>query len=163
MSSSRSSRRQHPNVKILENPVAGGGGANMLAVLMGNLQSGNAPDTFQDHQGNQQKSFVDAGYLDPINDIWQKANFEKRINPVWVKTLKFNGNVYSVPVNAHRTNWLWYNKGLLTKAGVKPPETYDELLAACKKLKAAYPDVARRSRWARRKRCGPRTCTTCAS
>ena len=135
-------QKEHPNVKILENPVAGGGGANMLAVLMGNLQSGNAPDSFQDHQGNQQKSFVDAGYLSPINDIWQKANFEKRINPVWVKTLKFDGNVYSVPVNAHRTNWLWYNKGLLDKAGVKPPETYDELLAACKKLKQAYPNVA---------------------
>lgn len=135
-------QQQHPNVNILENPVAGGGGANMLAVLMGNLQSGNAPDAFQDHQGNQQKSFVDAGYLTPINDIWQKANFEKRINPVWVKTLKFSGNVYSVPVNAHRTNWLWYNKPLMDKAGVKPPETYDELLAACKKLKAAYPDVA---------------------
>ena len=88
-------KRDHPGVKILENPVAGGGGANMLAVLMGNLQSGNPPDTFQDHQGNQQKDYIDAGYLEPVNDIWKETNFEKRINTMWVKTLKFNGNVYS--------------------------------------------------------------------
>ena len=133
--------RDNPGVNILENPVAGGGGANMLAVLMANLESGNPPDTFQDHQGNQQKAFIDAGYLESVNDIWNETNFEGRINPVWVKTLKFSGNVYSVPINAHRTNWLWYNVGYLKDAGVKAPESYEELLAACKKLKAVNPDV----------------------
>jgi glucose/mannose transport system substrate-binding protein len=135
-------QKAHPDVKILENPVAGGGGANMLAVLMSNLESGNPPDAFQDHQGNVQKAYVDAGYVLPVNDIWKEANFEARINPVWVKTLKFGGSVYSVPINAHRTNWLWYNIALLRDAGVKPPESYDELLDACKKLKAAKPAVS---------------------
>jgi len=132
---------KHPDVEVLENPVAGGGGANMLAVLMGNLESGNPPDIFQDHQGNQQKDYIDAGYLEAINDVWEETNFEARINPMWVKTLKFDGKVYSVPINAHRTNWLWYNKDLLAEVGVKPPESYDELLAACKKIKTAKPDV----------------------
>jgi glucose/mannose transport system substrate-binding protein len=134
-------QKANPGVKILENPVAGGGGANMLAVLMGNLESGNPPDTFQDHQGNQQKAFIDAGYLESVNDIWEKTKFESRINPVWVKTLKFNGKAYSVPINAHRTNWLWHNIAILKDAGVKPPESYDELLGACKKVKAAKPGV----------------------
>lgn len=134
-------KRDHPGVAVLENPVAGGGGANMLAVLMGNLQSGNPPDTFQDHQGNQQKDYIDAGYLESVNDIWEETNFEARINPMWVKTLKFNGNVYSVPINAHRTNWLWYNKGIFNELGLKPPENYDELLYACKQIKEAKPDV----------------------
>jgi glucose/mannose transport system substrate-binding protein len=134
--------RDNPWVKILENPVAGGGGANMLAVLMANLESGNPPDAFQDHQGNKQKAYVDAGYLEPVNDIWQKTNFEGRVNAAWVKTLKFGGNVYSVPINAHRSNWLWYNVGYLKDAGAKPPESYDELLTACKKVKAVHPDVS---------------------
>jgi glucose/mannose transport system substrate-binding protein len=135
-------QREHPDVKILENPVAGGGGANMLAVLMANLESGNPPDAFQDHQGNVQKGYIDAGYLSSVNDIWQETNFESRINPVWVKTLKFNGTAYSVPINAHRTNWLWYNIGILKDAGVKPPETYEELLSAAQKIKAAKPNVS---------------------
>jgi len=102
--------KRNPEVKIVENPVAGGGGETMLAVLMSNLAAGIPPDSFQDHQGNQQKDYIDAGYLEAVDDIWQAANFEARINPMWVKTLKFGGHVYSVPINAHRTNWLWYNK-----------------------------------------------------
>jgi glucose/mannose transport system substrate-binding protein len=134
--------RDNPGVEILENPVAGGGGANMLAVLMANLESGNPPDIFQDHQGNKQKAYVDAGYLESVNDIWDKTDFEGRVNAAWVKTLKFAGNAYSVPINAHRSNWLWYNVDYLKDAGAKPPESYDELLTACKKVKAAYPDVS---------------------
>jgi len=103
-------QERNPKVKIVENPVAGGGGETMLAVLMGNLAAGIPPDTFHDHQGNQQKDYIDAGYLDTVDDIWSEANFEERINPMWAKTLKFNDHVYSVPINAHRTNWLWYDK-----------------------------------------------------
>jgi glucose/mannose transport system substrate-binding protein len=134
-------KEKHPDVEILENPVAGGGGANMLAVLMGNLESGNPPDIFQDHQGNQQKGYIDAGYLEEVNELWEKTNFESRINEAWVKSLKFDGKVYSVPINAHRTNWLWYNKPIFDELGLKPPETYDELLETCKKIKEAKPDV----------------------
>ena len=134
-------KAKHPEVEVLENPVAGGGGAHMLAVLMGNLESGNPPDIFQDHQGNQQTGYIKAGYLEEVNDLWERENFESRINEVWVKTLKFDGKVYSVPINAHRTNWLWYNKPIFDELGLKPPETYDELLETCKKIKEAKPDV----------------------
>ena len=98
-------QKRNPGVKIVENPVAGGGGETMLAVLMSNLAAGIPPDSFQDHQGNQQKDYIDAGYLEAVDDIWSESNFEARINPMWVKTLKFDGHVYSVPINAHRTNW----------------------------------------------------------
>jgi len=135
-------QKRNPGVKIVENPVAGGGGETMLAVLMSNLAAGMPPDSFQDHQGNQQKDYIDAGYLEPVDDIWAEANFEARINPMWVKTLKFGGHVYSVPINAHRTNWLWYNKKIFDELGIKPPETYDELLEACKKIKEAKPDIS---------------------
>lgn len=135
-------QERNPNVKIVENPVAGGGGETMLAVLMGNLAAGIPPDTFHDHQGNQQKDYIDAGYLDTVDDIWSEANFEERINPMWAKTLKFNDHVYSVPINAHRTNWLWYDKEIFDEVGVKAPETYDELLEACQKIKEAKPEIS---------------------
>jgi len=135
-------QKQHPGVKIVENPVAGGGGATMLAVLMSNLAAGIPPDTFQDHQGNQQKDYIDAGYLEPVDEIWRETNFESRINEMWVKTLKFYNHVYSVPINAHRTNWLWYNKRILEEVGVKAPENYDELLDVSKKIKAAKPNIS---------------------
>jgi multiple sugar transport system substrate-binding protein len=47
------------------------------------------------------------------------------------------GQIYAVP-NDGGTYALFYNKALFRQAGVaKPPRTYNELLAACKKFKAA--------------------------
>ena len=65
----------------------------------------------------------------------ERSYFEERINPMWAKTLKFNDHVYSVPINAHRTNWLWYDKKIFDEVGVKAPETCDELLKLARKLK----------------------------
>jgi ABC-type glycerol-3-phosphate transport system substrate-binding protein len=48
-----------------------------------------------------------------------------------------NGAIYGIP-NDFGTYALYYNKALFKKAGVaKPPKTYNEVLAACKKFKAA--------------------------
>ncbi|HEY1365821.1 MAG TPA: sugar ABC transporter substrate-binding protein [Gaiellaceae bacterium] len=47
------------------------------------------------------------------------------------------GDIYAIP-NDEGTYALFYNKALFKKAGVaRPPKTYDELLTACKKFKAA--------------------------
>jgi hypothetical protein len=58
-------KEKHPDVNILENPVAGGGGANMLAVLMGNLESG-IRLIFPGSSGQPQKS-----YMMPV--IWEES------------------------------------------------------------------------------------------
>ena len=42
-----------------------------------------------------------------------------------------DGNIYSVPVNIHRANVLWYNPAVLADNGVAPcPTTMDEWFAA---------------------------------
>ena len=41
-----------------------------------------------------------------------------------------------MPVNIHGQNWLWYNTKVFADAGVEPPKTLPELLAAGEKLKA---------------------------
>ena len=48
-----------------------------------------------------------------------------------------NGNIYSVPVNIHRANVLWYNPKVLADNGVAVPTTMDEWFAAMETLKAA--------------------------
>jgi len=132
---------QHPGVQILENEVAGGGGSNMLAVLVGKLQSHNPPDAFQASMGSQLKDYADAGYLNAADTIWQASNFEKRINPMWVKVMKFSGHYWTVPLNAHRSNWLWYNKKIFNQLKLQPPTDFASLLADAQAIKAAMPNV----------------------
>ncbi|MEM1633383.1 MAG: hypothetical protein QXE68_04075 [Sulfolobales archaeon] len=62
-------------MKIVENPVAGGAGAVLKAVIWGLLAAGNSPDTFQVHAGGELKEYVDAGYLQPLI----KANYNARL------------------------------------------------------------------------------------
>ena len=47
-----------------------------------------------------------------------------------------NGKFYAVPVNIHGQNWMFYNTKVFADAGVEPPKTFPELLAAGEKLKA---------------------------
>jgi len=51
--------------------------------------------------------------------------------------LKINGEIWTVPVNIHRSNVLWYNPKVLSDAGVEAPKTLDDLWAALEKLKGA--------------------------
>ncbi|MBN2368437.1 carbohydrate ABC transporter substrate-binding protein [Candidatus Woesearchaeota archaeon] len=51
---------------------------------------------------------------------------------------QYKGNYYSVPIGAHRSNLVWYNKQLLDKNGIDPSALadWDAFFDACDKLKA---------------------------
>ena len=52
---------------------------------------------------------------------------------------EFDGHYYSVPLNAQRTNLIWYNTRLLDKHGIDPATltTWDRFFDAAAKLRAA--------------------------
>ncbi len=52
-----------------------------------------------------------------------------------------DGKIYSVPVNIHRANVLWYNPKVLAEKNVQVPTTFDEWIAAMDALKAAGMDA----------------------
>jgi glucose/mannose transport system substrate-binding protein len=54
-----------------------------------------------------------------------------------VDTLSYNGTAYSVPINIHRINSLFYNKRILAEEGLSVPETTDELLVTAAALEDA--------------------------
>jgi glucose/mannose transport system substrate-binding protein len=53
-----------------------------------------------------------------------------------VAIASYEGEPYSVPVNIHRSNCLWYRPSRLAEAGVTaPPNTWDEFFVIAEKLK----------------------------
>ena len=55
-----------------------------------------------------------------------------------INQINYNGHIYSVPVNIHRANVLWYNPAVLKKAGItKAPTKWAEFIAALDKAKTA--------------------------
>jgi len=129
---------KYPDAAIMQTPVTGGAGFTMMGIIKTLVLAGDAPDAFQMHAGYEGKPYFDAGLLDPIDNLWKEEGLEAVIPEVVRHMCQFDGHYYSVPVNIHRVNVVWYNKSLLDKNGIDPTTltTWDAFFAACDKLKA---------------------------
>lgn len=141
----------YPEIDIVQNPVAGGAGVNMQAVIKSLIFAGLPPTTFQVHAGWEMYQYARAKLLVPITDLWQSEGWTK-VFPERIKELcSYNGQFYAVPMDVHRANMLWYNVSIFKKLGLKMPTTFQGLIDLMKKIKAAgYTPLAvgDRNEWA---------------
>ncbi len=130
--------QQYPDIEFINAAVAGGAGTNARAVLATRLQAGDAPDSFQGHAGQELiGTYVAANQLEPLNFLYEENGWLDVMPPTLIPLISQDDNIYSVPVNIHRANVLWYNPGLLEANGVTVPTTMDEWIAAMETLQAA--------------------------
>lgn len=122
---------------MVNDAVAGGGGANARTILKSRIVSGNAPGAAQ-IKGVSIQQWGRTGLLGNVNPVAKSQHWNKLLDPVFVKLIKYKDNYVAVPFDNHRVNWMWINPVLMKKAGVeKVPSTWDELVVALKKFKAA--------------------------
>ena len=133
---------QYPKIKFVNAAVAGGSGTNARAVLATRLSAGDAPDSWQAHAGQEIiGTYVAAKQVAPLDDFFASTGFAAVLPPTLLPLISQDGHPYSVPVNIHRSNVLWYNPKVLKAAGVDMPKggfgTYDDFFAACDLVKKA--------------------------
>jgi glucose/mannose transport system substrate-binding protein len=122
--------------------VAGGAGTNAKAVLAQRLAAHNPPDSFQGHAGKELLDYIKAGQVEPIDFIYKQFGFDKMMPKSLLSQISYKGHIYSVPVNIHRANILWYNPRVLRAAGIgKAPVTWGQFMADLKRIQAKSPDV----------------------
>ncbi|XUY29908.1 ABC transporter substrate-binding protein (plasmid) [Agrobacterium sp. rho-8.1] len=78
-----------------------------------------------------------AGLLADIDDVAAKNKWKDRLPDFMWNSITRDGHVYGAPINAQSEVWLWYNKAVFDKVGIKEPQSYDDLFAALDKIKAA--------------------------
>ena len=117
-------------------PVAGGGGTQAMTVLRARVTSGNAPTAVQ-MLGFDITDWAKEGALANLNDIASAEGWDGVVPEALQKFSKHDGQWVAAPVNVHSTNWVWANKALLEELGIAQPATWDELVAAMEKVKAA--------------------------
>lgn len=129
---------EYPDIEFINAAVAGGAGTNARAVLATRLQSGDPPDCWQGHAGQELiGTYVAAEQIQPLNDLYDEQGWLDVMPETLIPLISQNGNIYSVPVNIHRANVLWYNPDILDANGVAVPTTIDEWIAAMDTLQAA--------------------------
>ncbi len=128
----------NPNIEFINAAVAGGAGTNARAVLATRLQAGDPPDSWQGHAGQELiGTYVAGKQIQPLNDLYEAEGWLAVMPKTLIPLISDNGNIYSVPVNIHRANVMWYNPSVLEANGVAVPATMDEWFAAMDTLQAA--------------------------
>jgi len=128
---------QHPDIKFNNAAVAGGAGTNARAVLATRLQAGDAPDSWQGHAGWELiGTYVAADQIEPLNFLYEEAGWMSVMPETLIPLISKDGNIYSVPVNIHRANVLWYNPKVLADNGIAVPVTQLEWFEAMDALQA---------------------------
>ena len=118
-------------------PVAGGGGTEAMTVLRSRATSGNPPTAAQ-MLGYDILDWAELGVVGNLDDLASKEGWDAVIPAALQKFSKYDGHWIAAPVNVHSTNWMWASKAAFDKAGISAlPTSYDELIAALDKLKAA--------------------------
>jgi len=131
-------KQQNPGVEVINATVAGGAGFQAKAVLKTRMLGGDPPDSFQVHMGHELiDTWVTTGYMEPLDDIYASEGFDKAFPKGVLDIVSANGHFWSVPVNIHRANVLWYNKKVFDANGLKPPASFDDFFKVADALKAA--------------------------
>lgn len=120
----------------VDSAVGGMSGANATQALRTRLAAGNPPATMQ-FLGFEGIDWAGEGVLRSLNDLYAANGWEAALPPQIEQFAKADGNYFSVPINMHRQNWVWANKAVFDANGIEVPKTWDDMLAAGKKLKAA--------------------------
>jgi glucose/mannose transport system substrate-binding protein len=130
-------KAQNPGVDIVNATVAGGAGSNAKAVLKTRMLGGDPPDSFQVHMGHELiDTWVTTGYMQPLDSLYEEMGFNNQFPQGVLDIVSYNGHPYSVPVDIHRANVLWFNKQVFADAGLQPPTTFDEFFADAAVLQA---------------------------
>src|SRR5258708_191479 len=91
-----------------------------------------ASDQFPDIlQSINTQDFVTGNLLTPWDSKWIEAHF------VIPYGNALGGKVWQAPTNSQIIPFVFYNKDIFDKVGVKPPTTWDEFVSVATKIKAA--------------------------
>ena len=129
-------RQRNPGIEFDNAAVAGGAGTIARTVLATRLENDDPPDSYQAHAGLELDSDIEAGYVEDVRYLYDQQRWRDRLPKGLVEALTFDGKIYSVPVNIHRANLLWYNPAVLKAHGLTPPASWSQFLTQAATLKA---------------------------
>ena len=98
-----------------------------------NFLTADAPDVTSWYPGNRMAPFVDAGLFQPVDDVWEENGFNEDLAAI-KPTMSRDGKIWGVPYSYYQWG-IYYRKDIFDLLELEEPQTWDELLAACGKMK----------------------------
>ena len=128
-------KKANPKVEVVNATVTGGSGVNAKAVLKTRMLGGEPPDSFQVHAGQELiGTWVKADRMEDLTFLFKEQGWLDAFPAGLVKQIGTDTGIWSVPVNIHRSNVVWYVPDNLKKWGITAPASWDEFFAVAPKL-----------------------------
>ncbi|RME10295.1 MAG: carbohydrate ABC transporter substrate-binding protein [Ardenticatenia bacterium] len=125
-------KEKHPDIEVIHSIVAH---EDFKQAIRAYLTSSSPPDVLTWFAGNRLRFFVNNGQVMDISDVWQEQGWLESYPKGFVALSSVGDRQYFVP-----TSWYWwaiyYRPSIFEQYGITPPQTWDELLAACDTLSA---------------------------
>jgi raffinose/stachyose/melibiose transport system substrate-binding protein len=125
-------QEEHPNIKL---EVDATENETFKTKIRTAVAGNEAPDIFTYWAGGYMKNFVTAGKLLALDDYLNDGTKDKLLDGT-LDNMTFDGKVYGLP-HTMDVGTFFVNQELFDKYNIKVPTTYDELVDACKKFRAA--------------------------
>jgi glucose/mannose transport system substrate-binding protein len=128
----------NPGVEVINATVTGGPGVNAKAVLKTRMLGGDPPGSFQVHAGQELiGTWVAAERMLDLTPLFEAEGWMDVFPQDLLDLIGTERGIWSVPVNVHRSNVMWYIPANLDSWGVDaPPESWDEFLDIAPQLEA---------------------------
>jgi raffinose/stachyose/melibiose transport system substrate-binding protein len=98
--------------------------------------SGNLPEWFEIDPNPYLSQLIGKDMLINIGDLFDELGVTDEFLDFPLEYERTKEGLYLMPMESN-AEFFWYNKQMFNDAGVTPPETFDEFLDVCKKLKEA--------------------------
>lgn len=108
-------------------------GDDIATVLNTKIKGNAAPDVAVLPQPGLLAKFAKSGDAKPLSDKTLEQ-VDANYAPIWKELGTSDGKAYGVAATASNKSTVWYNVPSFEQAGVTPPKTWDEFLAAAKTL-----------------------------
>ncbi len=129
-------KSKNPGIEFINAAVSGGAGTNAKAILANRLQADNPPDSYQRHAGLELVDDIKADKLEDLTSMYEEQGWKDKLPKGLLDSITIDGKIYSVPVNIHRANLIWFVPKTLKELGIAgPPKDWKEFLSQAAAIK----------------------------
>ncbi len=125
-------QKQNPDITVVQTAQKN---TEYNTILSAALSGGSGPDVFQSRAYGGLETFAQSGYMEPLEQ-WVPELKGFASAPLRGATSIKDGKIYGVPF-ASQTLFVYYNKKMYAKLGLKPPATWAQFLANLDAMKKA--------------------------
>jgi raffinose/stachyose/melibiose transport system substrate-binding protein len=98
------------------------------------MSSGECPDIYTNWSGGPMNEYVEAGFAQPLDELYEKAPWKDKILDATVAQGKYNDKLYGVGMINVSVSGIYYNKDIFAQYNLEVPKTVSELEKVCDTL-----------------------------